>query len=225
MLSVTNILRRTGYLVCGPGGVLAALLADTAARQRGHDGRGAEPHSEGVMLVPRVSARGAQFVDIGAGAGLGALVGELGCVRLRRDHFTVTQMDSFARLIGVRATQTMPISAVRQPQLRARVGLVGRAEAMPLLRRCGSGADTACATTLCCCFRQDCGVNLGYGSTADQGRTGREDPSSRPRIPVRASGTHAKPGPPSGLSAVGLRQPTNVSCRRGHTHHATVHAW
>ena len=50
------------------------------------------------------------------------------------------------------------------------------------------------------------GVDLRYGSTADQGRTGREDSSSRLWRPARALGTHAKRGPSTGHSAVGLRQ-------------------
>ncbi len=49
-------------------------------------------------------------------------------------------------------------------------------------------------------------VDLRYGSTADQGRTGREDSSSRLWRPARALGTHAKRGPSTGHSAVGLRQ-------------------
>ena len=55
------------------------------------------------------------------------------------------------------------------------------------------------------------------GSTADQGRTSREDPASRSRLPARAPGTHATSGPPHRVSAVGLRQSTHVSCRRGHS--------
>jgi hypothetical protein len=50
------------------------------------------------------------------------------------------------------------------------------------------------------------GVDSRYGSTADQGRTGREDSSSRLWRPARALGTHAKQGPSTGHSAVGLRQ-------------------
>jgi hypothetical protein len=50
------------------------------------------------------------------------------------------------------------------------------------------------------------GVGSGYGSTADQGRTGREVSSSRLWRPARALGTHAKQGPSTGHSAVGLRQ-------------------
>jgi len=50
------------------------------------------------------------------------------------------------------------------------------------------------------------GVDLTYGSTADQGRTGRKDSSSRLWRPARALGTHAKQGPSTGHSAVGLRQ-------------------
>ncbi len=57
-----------------------------------------------------------------------------------------------------------------------------------------------------CCFTWINGVDLGYGSTADQGRTGREDSSSRLWRPARALGTHAKRGPSTGHSAVGLRQ-------------------
>ncbi len=50
------------------------------------------------------------------------------------------------------------------------------------------------------------GVDSKNGSTADQGRTGREDSSSRLWRPARALGTHAKQGPSTGHSAVGLRQ-------------------
>ena len=50
------------------------------------------------------------------------------------------------------------------------------------------------------------GVHLKHGSTADQGRTGRKDSSSRLWRPARALGTHAKQGPSTGHSAVGLRQ-------------------
>ena len=53
-------------------------------------------------------------------------------------------------------------------------------------------------------------VDLGYGSTADQGRTGREVSSSRLWRPARALGTHAKRGPSTGHSAVGLRQAGNT---------------
>jgi hypothetical protein len=50
-----------------------------------------------------------------------------------------------------------------------------------------------------------------YGSTADQGRTGRKDSSSRLWRPARPLGTHAKQGPPTGHSAVGLRQAGEIS--------------
>jgi hypothetical protein len=50
------------------------------------------------------------------------------------------------------------------------------------------------------------GVDLKYGSTADQGRTGRKDSSSRLWRLARAPGTHAKQGPSTGHRAVGLRQ-------------------
>ena len=53
------------------------------------------------------------------------------------------------------------------------------------------------------------GVDLNDGSTADQGRTGREDSSSRLWRPARSLGTHAKQGPSTGHSAVGLRQAGN----------------
>jgi hypothetical protein len=62
-----------------------------------------------------------------------------------------------------------------------------------------------------CCFTWINGVNLRYGSTADQGRTGREDSSSRLWCPARALGTHAKQGPSTGHSAVGLRQAGKIS--------------
>jgi hypothetical protein len=55
------------------------------------------------------------------------------------------------------------------------------------------------------------GVGLRYGSTADQGRTGREDSSSPLWCPARALGTHAKQGPSTGHSAVGLRQAGKMS--------------
>jgi hypothetical protein len=55
------------------------------------------------------------------------------------------------------------------------------------------------------------GVDLRYGSTADQGRTGREVSSSRLWRPARALGTHAKQGPSTGHSAVGLRQGREMS--------------
>jgi hypothetical protein len=61
-----------------------------------------------------------------------------------------------------------------------------------------------------CCFTWINGVDLRYGSTADQGRTGREVSSSRLWRPARALGTHAKQGPSTGHSAVGLRQVGNT---------------
>jgi len=56
-----------------------------------------------------------------------------------------------------------------------------------------------------CCFTWINGVDLRYGSMADQGRTGREDSSSRLWRSARALGTHAKQSPSTGHSAVGLR--------------------
>ena len=41
------------------------------------------------------------------------------------------------------------------------------------------------------CLNRICGVDLRYGSTADQGRTGREDSTSRSWHPARVVGTHA----------------------------------
>src|SRR6478609_44256 len=55
-------------------------------------------------------------------------------------------------------------------------------------------------------YRDRRGVDLRYGSMADQGRTGRKGSSSRLWRPARAPGTHAKQGPSTGHSAVGLRQ-------------------
>jgi hypothetical protein len=62
-----------------------------------------------------------------------------------------------------------------------------------------------------CCFTWIGGVDLRYGSTADQGWTGREDSSSRLWRPAPAPGTHAKQGPSTGHSAVGLRQGGEMS--------------
>jgi hypothetical protein len=56
------------------------------------------------------------------------------------------------------------------------------------------------------CFTWIGGVRSRYGSTADQGRSGREVSSSRLWRPARALGTHAKQGPSTGHSVVGLRQ-------------------
>src|SRR6202171_5599713 len=60
------------------------------------------------------------------------------------------------------------------------------------------------------CFTWTGAVDSRYGSTADQGRTGREVSSSRLWRPARALGTHAKQGPSTGHSAVGLRQAGNT---------------
>src|ERR1700675_4075141 len=60
---------------------------------------------------------------------------------------------------------------------------------------------------------------------ADQGRTGREDSSSPLWRPARALGTHAKQGPSTGHSAVGLRQAGNrLLMPRPHftAHHARL---
>ena len=70
------------------------------------------------------------------------------------------------------------------------------------------------------------GVDLRHGSTADQGRTGRKDSSSRLWRPARALGTHAKRGPSTGHSAVGLRQGGEMSPDAEATfHRAIMHAW
>src|SRR6478609_7165578 len=69
------------------------------------------------------------------------------------------------------------------------------------------------------------GVDLRYGSMADQGRTGRKGSSSRLWRPARAPGTHAKQGPSTGHSAVGLRQAGNsLLTPRPHftAHHARL---
>ncbi len=77
-----------------------------------------------------------------------------------------------------------------------------------------------------CCFTWINGVDLRYGSTADQGRTGREDSSSRLWRPARALGTHAKQGPSTGHQRGGLASGgENVSCRRGHISPRIMHAW
>jgi hypothetical protein len=70
------------------------------------------------------------------------------------------------------------------------------------------------------------GVSSQYGSTADQGRTGRKDSSSRLWRLARALGTHAKQGPSTGHSAVGLRQQDELSADAEATfHRAIMHAW
>ncbi len=74
------------------------------------------------------------------------------------------------------------------------------------------------------CFTWIGGVDSRYGSTADQGRTGREVSSSRLWRPARALGTHAKRGPSTGHSAVGLRQGECLLTPRPHftAHHARL---
>ena len=75
------------------------------------------------------------------------------------------------------------------------------------------------------CFTWINGVHSRYGSTADQGRIGREVSSSRLWRPARALGTHAKQGPSTGYSAVGLRQAgKNLLTPRPHftAHHARL---
>jgi hypothetical protein len=77
-----------------------------------------------------------------------------------------------------------------------------------------------------CCFTWINGVDLRYGSTADQGRTGRKDSSSRLWRPARALGTHAKQSPSTGHSAVGLRQAGNsLPDAEATFHRAIMHAW
>jgi hypothetical protein len=76
------------------------------------------------------------------------------------------------------------------------------------------------------CFTWINGVDLRYGSTADQGRTGREVSSSRLWRPARALGTHAKQGPSTGHDAVGLRQAGKMSPDAEATfHRGIMHAW
>ena len=67
------------------------------------------------------------------------------------------------------------------------------------------------------------GVDLKHGSTADQGRTGRKDSSSRLRHLARSLGTHAKQSPSTGHSAVGLRQAGTDA--EATFHRAIMHAW
>jgi hypothetical protein len=75
------------------------------------------------------------------------------------------------------------------------------------------------------CFTWIGGVDSKYGSTADQGRTGREVSSSRLWRPARALGTHAKQGPSTGHSAVGLRQGEFSPDAEATFHRAIMHAW
>ena len=67
-------------------------------------------------------------------------------------------------------------------------------------------------------------VDSRYGSTADQGRSGREVSSSRLWRPARVLGTHAKQGPSTGHSAVGLRQAGGTDAEATF-HRAIMHAW
>jgi hypothetical protein len=72
------------------------------------------------------------------------------------------------------------------------------------------GCSARCPRTLrpnsFCWFTWINGVDLRYGSTADQGRTGRKDSSSRLWRSARTLGTHAKQGPSTGHSVLGLPQ-------------------
>ena len=54
------------------------------------------------------------------------------------------------------------------------------------------------------CLNWICGVDLRYGSTTDQGRTGREDSTSRSRHPARVVGTHAQAQPTKWAQRGGL---------------------
>ena len=67
-----------------------------------------------------------------------------------------------------------------------------------------SAAEIRWSDSIYWCFTR-IGVGSKYGSTADQGRTGREDSSSQLWRLARALGTHAKQSPSTGHSAVGLR--------------------
>lgn len=70
------------------------------------------------------------------------------------------------------------------------------------------------------------GVKFKNGSTADQGRTGRKDSSSRLWRPAQSLGTHAKQSPSTGHSAVGLRQAEKLCPDAEATfHRAIMHAW
>jgi AcrR family transcriptional regulator len=66
------------------------------------------------------------------------------------------------------------------------------------------GGEMRWSDSIYCCFTR-MGVGSKHGSTADQGRTGREDSSSQLWRLARALGTHAKQSPSTGHSAVGLR--------------------
>jgi hypothetical protein len=103
------------------------------------------------------------------------------------DDLECSQGSSMSGDIGVDAGD--PVQRVREEEL-VRVGEI------PVER----SADSFC------CFTWINGVDLRYGFTADQGWTGREDSTSRLWRPARALGTHAKRGPSTGHSAVGLRQ-------------------
>src|ERR1700730_13323739 len=76
--------------------------------------------------------------------------------------------------------------------------------------RCPLNARPNSILLLYLCFTWIGGVDAKYGSTADQGRTRREVSSSRLWRPARALGTHAKRGPSTGHSGVGLRHVGNA---------------
>nr|WP_225858156.1 hemerythrin domain-containing protein [Rhodococcus wratislaviensis] len=66
------------------------------------------------------------------------------------------------------------------------------------------------------CLIGVCGVDLRYGSTTDQGRTGREDSTSRSWRPARVVGTHAKARPTNWTQRGGLASGRGDARRRGH---------
>src|ERR1700682_3151921 len=93
------------------------------------------------------------------------------------------------------------------------IGVDAGAPAEPVREGIGDGRRDArmdARPTSFCCLTWINGVDRRYGSTADQGRTGREDSSSPLWRPARALGTHAKQGPSTGHSTVGLRQVGNT---------------
>ena len=132
-----------------------------------------------------------------------------------------------------------PVVRDRHPQERGQTRLGLLADVGRYRRRCWRSGPTGARRGIgdggrpltarpysFCCFTWINGVDLRYGSTADQGRTGREDSSSRLWRPARALGTHAKRGPSTGHSAVGLRQGGEISPDAEATFHcAIMHAW
>lgn len=88
-----------------------------------------------------------------------------------------------------------------------RVGSVACAPRLPGEWEASAGSGRAQVR----CLIRICGVDLRYGSTADQGWTGREDSTSRPWRPARVVGTHAQARPTNWAQRGGLASGRGMS--------------